>query len=221
MVLQLWAYALLGPGFEKGWHELLAAAPSITQGAAYQFDLTDVTRQVIVNRARVLLPLIRRAYESSNAGELATLTGRWLQLMDLADQVEGTNAAFMLGPHLDTARANASTSVESAQLVRNAVNLITNWGTEAGFNNGLRDYAHRDWNCLTSTYYKPRWTMFFDSLKRQLAGQAVDPIDWYRFGEDFANADHADCASTPTGDIVQLAPGGGSSQHRSGHVECP
>src|SRR5438045_9656013 len=31
------------------------------------------------------------------------------------------------------------------------------------------------------------------------------PIDWYRFGDDYANVDHSDCASLPSGDIVQLA----------------
>jgi hypothetical protein len=30
-------------------------------------------------------------------------------------------------------------------------------------------------------------------------------VNWYRFSDDYANADHADCASTPAGDIVQLA----------------
>jgi hypothetical protein len=194
-----------GHALEKAWTELLGATPSVTQTAPYQFDLTDITRQVIVNRARVLLPLIRRAYETGNQAQFVTLTDRWTELMDLADRVEGTHAAFMLGPRLDNARANGSTPVEQAQLVRNAVNLITNWGTKAGFDSGLRDYAHRDWNCLTRTYYKSRWMLFFNALRRQMSGEASDAIDWYQFGDDFANADHSSCASTPLGDIVALA----------------
>ncbi len=194
-----------GPDLEKAWRELLAAAPSVTQTAAYRFDLTDLTRQVVVNRARVLLPLIRRAYERHDQAQFAALTDRWMQLMDLADRVEGTDAAFLLGPRLDNARANGSTPAEQAQLVRNAVNLITNWGTKAGFDSGLHDYAHRDWNCLTRTYYMPRWALLFSALKKQLAGQTPDPIDWYQVGEDFTNADHAVCASTAKGDIIALA----------------
>src|SRR5436189_47060 len=47
---------------EIAWRELLAAAPAVIQTAAYRYDLADITRQVIANRVRVLLPLIRRAY---------------------------------------------------------------------------------------------------------------------------------------------------------------
>jgi hypothetical protein len=194
-----------GPDFEKAWKELLVAAPGITQTGSYQFDLADATRQVVVNRARVLLPLIRHAYDLRDAVQFSILSQRWLALMDLADRVEGTNASFMLGPHLDTARAVASTPEERVQFVRNALNLITNWGTLAGYEAGLRDYANRDWDCLTRTYYKARWSRYFDSLRSDLAGQPTGAIDWYRMGEDFANGDHADCASSPSGDIVQIA----------------
>jgi hypothetical protein len=172
---------------------------------AYQFDLTDFTRQVVVNRARILLPLIRRAYDRRDDAQFGSLTARWLELMDLADQVEGTQAALMLGPHLDNARANGSTPEEQAHLVRNALNLITNWGTRAGYDAGLRDYANRDWNCFTATYYKARWARFFQALDQQLGSSATPAIDWYQMGEDFANGAHTDCASTPNGDIVQIA----------------
>jgi hypothetical protein len=194
-----------GPDLEKAWTELVAAAPSVTQMAPYRFDLTDLTRQVIVDRARVLLPLIRRADDKGDREQFSILADRGLQLMDLADQVEGTNAAFMLGPQLAHARAAASTPQEQAELVHDAVQLVTNWGTEAGFYSGLRDYAHRDWNCLTRTYYKPRWARYFSALKQQIAGQTVAPIDWYAFGVDYAHAGHGDCATTPVGDIVALS----------------
>lgn len=194
-----------GPDLERAWRELAAAAPSAVQSASFRFDLADLTRQVVVNRARVLLPMVRRAYDNRDVPLFNALTNRWLQLMDLADRVEGTHEAFMLGPHLYNARANGSTPAEAAQLERNAVNLITNWGTEAGFYSGLADYAHRDWNCLTRTYYRPRWSRYFDALQAQLAGAAPSPIDWYKVGDDFANADHSACASTPAGDIVALA----------------
>ena len=194
-----------GPDLERAWRELLAASAGVAQGASYRYDLADLTRQVVVNRARVLLPLVRRAFDRGDAALLASLRARWMQLLDLADRVEGTDAAFLLGARLANARANASTPAEAAQLVRNAVNLVTNWGTKAGFDSGLRDYAHRDWNCLTSTYYKPRWALFFDDLAQQLAGGAPAALDWYAFGDAYASADHAACAVTPNGDTVEVA----------------
>jgi Alpha-N-acetylglucosaminidase (NAGLU) tim-barrel domain/Alpha-N-acetylglucosaminidase (NAGLU) C-terminal domain/Alpha-N-acetylglucosaminidase (NAGLU) N-terminal domain/Repeat of unknown function (DUF5648) len=194
-----------GPDVETAWSELLAAAPSVTQAAAYQFDLADLTRQVIANRARVLLPLIRKAYDNADKAAFATLSDRWATLIDTADRIEGTNAAFMLGPRLDNAQANGSTPAEQKQLMRDAVILVTNWGTKAGFDAGLRDYANRDWNCLTGRFYKARWSLFFDSLKQTMAGATPNPIDWYQFGDTFANPDHLECASAPSGDIMQMA----------------
>jgi alpha-N-acetylglucosaminidase len=194
-----------GPDLERAWRELTAGAPAVVQTDAYRFDLADLTRQVIVNRGRALLPKIRRAFEVKDQARFTALTTRWLDLMRLADRAEGTHAAFMLGPRLANAIANGTNANEPMQLVRNAVNLLTNWGTEAGFYSGLRDYANRDWNCLTGTYYLPRWAAYFDGLQRQLAGGSAPVIDWYRFGEDFTDSDHSSCATTPMGDIVAIA----------------
>lgn len=193
------------PDLERAWQELLLVAPSAKQSFNYRFDLTDLTRQVIVNRARALLPLIRRAYEVRNEAQFGILTRRWLALMDLADQVEGSHEAFMLGPRIDHARGSGATPDEQATRVRNAVRLVTNWGTREGSEAGLHDYANRDWNCLTRTYYRVRWETFFDDLRRQLAGLPATVTDWFALGEDFANADLSACASTPTSDIVEIA----------------
>jgi hypothetical protein len=190
---------------EQAWQELRAASPAIVQQDAYRFDLADLTRQVIVNRARGLLPLIRRAYDTADRSRFGALTNRWLALMDLADRVEGTHEAFLLGPRLAHAAANGDTPAEQSQLVHDALNLITTWGTRAGYDAGLGDYANRDWNCLTSTYYRQRWSLYFASLAQALGGQAPMAVDWYDVGEAFANADHSACARTASGDIVQLA----------------
>jgi len=194
-----------GPDLEKTWRSLLAGAPAVVQQDAYRFDLADLTRQVIANRARVLLPRIRRAFERADAPQFTALAARWLELISLADRVQGTHAAFLLGPRLAHATAAGADAGEQAALRRTVLNLITNWGTRAGYDSGLRDYANRDWNCVTGTYYLARWTAFFAGLQGQLAGGAAPAIDWYRMGEDFANADHTACATVPEGDIVALA----------------
>src|SRR5205807_10449080 len=46
--------------------ELLQVAPQIHSLPGYQYDLVDVTRQVMANESRRLLPLIRTAYESKD-----------------------------------------------------------------------------------------------------------------------------------------------------------
>ena len=46
--------------------ELLEVAPELRSTPSYLYDLTDVTRQILANDARRLLPLIRAAYEAKN-----------------------------------------------------------------------------------------------------------------------------------------------------------
>lgn len=159
-----------GPDLEKAWRALLAGAPAVVQQDAYRFDLADLTRQVIANRARVLLPRIRRAFDRNDTEQFDALTGRWRALMQLADRVEGSHAAFLLGPRLAHATAAGADAAEQAALRRTVVNLITNWGTRAGYDSGLRDYANRDWNCVTGTYYLDRWTTFFTDCARNSPG---------------------------------------------------
>ncbi|HVO88862.1 MAG TPA: alpha-N-acetylglucosaminidase [Casimicrobiaceae bacterium] len=190
---------------ERAWRELIAAAPAIRHNAGYVFDLADITRQVIVNRARPLLPLIRGAFEHKDAARFKQLTDRWMELMDLADRVEATDPALLLGPRLVNAKANATSADEQSQLAHAALALMINWGTRAGFEAGLRNYANRDWNCLTGTFYRNRWRMFFDGLESELAGSVAPPIDWYAVGEQFAAADHSDCATIASGDVVAMA----------------
>ena len=56
--------------------ELLQVAPSLRASASYRYDLTDVTRQILANESRRLLPLIRSAYESKNRDASSRSTRR-------------------------------------------------------------------------------------------------------------------------------------------------
>ena len=51
--------------FAGALRELLAVAPARRDSSAYRYDLLDVTRQVLSNHSRDLLPLIRTAYQAA------------------------------------------------------------------------------------------------------------------------------------------------------------
>lgn len=191
--------------FEKALPQLLAAGPKVPQQQAFDYDLTDVTRQVIDNRARVLLPQIAKAYQAKDRARFETLTSDWESMTTLLDQVAGTNTGFMLGTYLEHAKAAATTPDEATALQQDLQSLITVWGTKSGFQSGLADYANRDWQGLISTYYAPRWKMYFDSLDEALrTGTTPKPIDWWAYGEDWAQTLHS-LPTKPTGDIQTVA----------------
>lgn len=185
---------------ERALAELVQVAPALRQSTAYRHDLTDLTRQALAVRSRVMLPEINAAFEARDVARFDRLTGEWLRSMKQLDAVLGTNRHFMLGPWLARAKAYATSPAEWSAINYDARSLITIWGRP-----DVADYARREWQGLVGDYYYARWQRYFDSLKTALrTGNKVEKIDWYAFGEAWAHEDKA-YPTEPTGDIHALA----------------
>ena len=85
-----------------------------------------------------------------------------LSTLDDLDRLLSTDANFMLGPWIAAARAWGDTTAESDLYEWNARNQLTLWGP-SGLSNVV-DYATKGWGGLTSTFFKPRWQLFFAHL---------------------------------------------------------
>ena len=180
--------------------QLLQVAPALRVSSAYRHDLTDLTRQALSVRSRVLLPRIKAAFEARNKVEFDRLSARWLHLMKELDTVLGTNEQFMLGPWLANARAYAHSPAERTSLNFDARSLITIWGKPQN-----ADYARREWQGLVGDYHYSRWKLYFDSLDKSLvSGGKPEKIDWYAFGSRWAHEQHTYPAK-PGGDIHAIA----------------
>lgn len=186
--------------------ELLQVAPELRGTQTWRYDLVDVARQVLANESRRLLPLIRRAYESGDAIQFEALTGEWLRDMRLQDELLRTNEFFLLGRWLAYVPAWASSPAELARLDYDARSILTTWGGRKASEEGpLHDYANRDWAGLTSSYYLPRWKLYFDSLRRAMREKkSPRPIDWYAFGGRW-NHSAQHFAAEPEGDSYATA----------------
>ncbi|MFC0629244.1 alpha-N-acetylglucosaminidase TIM-barrel domain-containing protein [Kribbella deserti] len=187
--------------------EFAAALPALLRvdrklrgTSAYRYDLMDVTRQVLSNRSRTLLPRIKAAYDAKDRAEFDRLAGLWMRYLRLLDEITATNRQTMLGPWLADARAwGGETAVHSART------LITVWGHRAGYNAGLGDYANREWSGLISGYYAPRWKAYLDELSAALReNRAPAAFDWYQRGADWA-ASTASLPTAPIGDVHAVA----------------
>lgn len=179
--------------------ELLHVAPALRSTDSYKYDLTDVARQVLANDSRRLLPMIRAAYEAKDRTAFHALTAEWLREMQLQDTLLATNQFFLLGRWLSYVPTWATSPDELALLQYDAHSILTTWGNRNASGN-LHEYGNRDWAGLTSTYYAPRWKMFFDSLETSLrTGAAPQPIDWYSFGDTW-NRSPQKFSAEPAGD---------------------
>jgi len=184
--------------------ELLQVAPALRTTAGYRYDLTDVTRQVLVNDARRLLPLIRSAYESKDRGAFHALTAEWLRDMELEERLLSTNEYFLLGRWLSYVPAWASSPADLKSIEYDAHSILTTWGDRTA-SEDLHEYGNRDWAGLIESYYAPRWKMYFDSLDVALAsGAAPKPIDWYAFGDQW-NRSTRQFPTQPQGDTYAIS----------------
>jgi len=186
--------------------ELLQVAPKLRETETYRYDLVDVARQVMANEARAMLPEIKSAYDAKDRAAFSRLTAEWMRRMRLQDDLLKTNEDFLLGRWLSYVPAWASSPAEMDRLNYDARSILTTWGDrKASEQGGLHEYGNKDWAGLTSSYYMPRWKMYFDSLKVSLAtGEPPKPIDWYAFGDRW-NHSRRRYSATPVGDSYAAA----------------
>lgn len=192
--------------FERALCELLQVAPQLRGTSAYRYDLVDVARQTLANRARMLLPRIVAAYQAKDARRLHALDTEWLDDMALLDRLLASDPHFLLGNWLAPARAAADDAAEAARFEYDQRALITTWGgRQASDEGGLHDYANRELSGLVSGLYAPRWRRYFASLEQSLAtGKPPAAIDGYAMEHAWAMSREAE-PTAPQGDPWQLA----------------
>ncbi|WP_419698544.1 alpha-N-acetylglucosaminidase [Mucilaginibacter sp. NFX135] len=158
----------------KAWQLFVNAADSLKQSDGFQYDLVDITRQVLANYASPLQQQMVKAYQAGDKEQFKQYSSRFLQLMDDMDALLSTRKDFLLGKWITEARANGITEKEKNLYEFNARDLVTLWGDKES---GLREYSNRQWAGLIKGYYKQRWALFFDLLNKSLAsGSKFDEL---------------------------------------------
>jgi alpha-N-acetylglucosaminidase len=154
------------------WDAFVKASDACKNSDGFQFDLVDVTRQVLANYA---LPLQRKIVAACQAKDLTSFTklsSEFIALIDDMDRLLATRKEFLLGRWIRDARRWGTTEEEKALYERNARDIITLWGDA---NSPLHEYACRQWSGLLSDFYLPRWQRFFSKVTQALQeGTAMD-----------------------------------------------
>lgn len=192
--------------FKQALPEMLQVAPALRSTETYQYDLVDIARQTLANESRALLPRIKAAFESKDRQQVEALSQRWLQLMDLQDQLLASNRFFLVGSWLAHVGPWASTPDERTRLDYDARSILTTWGDrKASEGASLHDYGNKDWAGLTRDYYRLRWETYFNALDQSLrTGTPVKAIDWFAMGDAW-NHGRVHYADQPVGDAYSMA----------------
>lgn len=151
---------------QKALEKFLTAATneSFPINKLFERDMVDLTRQFLQNEADKIYLIIVDAFKKQNLDNFLKYSELFKELLRDIESILGTHNDFLLGNFLKAAKSLASDELERKQFEFNARNQITLWGP----NGEINDYATKQWNGIVIDYYLPRWTLFFDQLKRSL-----------------------------------------------------
>ncbi|MCY3022435.1 MAG: alpha-N-acetylglucosaminidase C-terminal domain-containing protein [Planctomycetota bacterium] len=188
------------------WQKLLSCAEQLGGTETYRFDLVHLTRQVLANLALQFRQEATAAYQRKDRQALADAGARFLQLLRDMDQLLATREEFLLGKWLADARRWAANDEERRLYEWNARTIVTLWGPR---DSGLHEYANKQWSGMLTSFYLPRWEMFYKQLDAALeAGKPADAAAWENSVRDWevqwARRDD-NHAAVPAGDAVALS----------------
>lgn len=170
--------------FEKAWHLMVGSIDQLGNKATFRYDLIDITRQVLANRAYGIYHETIDAYQAKNTQEFEKKSTEFLNLLMMQDRLLNTSPEWMLGTWLEAAKACGHTESEKALYEWNARTQITVWGPRIPADKiGLHEYANKEWAGLLKDFYYPRWKMYFDYLGQKLQGKNPKPIDFFAWEE--------------------------------------
>jgi alpha-N-acetylglucosaminidase len=141
------------------WDEMIRAAKDLKESDGFQYDLVDLTRQVMANYADVVQQQFATAYRNRDSAAFKKYSGQFIELITDMDILLATRKDFLLGKWLDAAKSWGFNDAEKKLYERNARDLITLWGDK---NSRLHEYACKQWSGMLNGFYKQRWELFFD-----------------------------------------------------------
>ncbi len=211
------ARLLLAAGIEEG--------EPLSSSETYRYDLADLCRQVLADRARPQLARCKAAYDKKDLSAFEQESEAFLQMIRDTATILACSEHFLLGTYLQGAENRATTEEDKKANVRALRRLITTWRADISV---LNDYANRQYAELMQQHYLPRWQAYFDLCKKQLQGTASaadagtaekqittnngEAVEYVSIKNptldaiDTAFADStAPLQTTPQGDIIELA----------------
>ena len=154
------------------WDLFVKSSAAYGKSDGFQYDIVDLTRQVLANYARPLQVKWVKAYENKDLVTFRKYSNQYLELIDDMDKLLATRKDFLLGKWIADARRCGNTDAEKALYEQNARNLITLWGDA---DSPLHEYSCRQWSGLMTDFYKVRWQKFFAATALAMeSGKLVD-----------------------------------------------
>ena len=183
---------------------MLSVAEQYRGNNNFEYDLVDIVRQTVANRAYYLQLDIAAAFNAGDKASLASLSARFLDLLMAQDRLLETRPEFMLGTWTGQARKIGAVAAEKDLYEWNARTQITVWGnrSSAGM---LHNYAYKEWSGVLRDVYYPRWEAFLVELAAALdEGREPRRPDYFGMDEEWCSLT-GHYPSAPSGNAIDTA----------------
>lgn len=148
--------------FEQAVALFLSVSDDFKQSDGYQYDLCDITRQALSNRFYDEQLRFAAAYKAKDLETVKRIAKEQLELLDDMDKLLSHRKEFCFSRFICDAHALATDEQEKEYFDFNARTLVTQWGDIRGKTFALYDYAWREWSGLIKSYYRVRWSKFYE-----------------------------------------------------------
>jgi alpha-N-acetylglucosaminidase len=190
----------------KAWELLASASDSLHDNKEFQYDLVDVTRQVLANYALTVQQEMAASYVKKDILMFDKHSKVFLGLFDDMDTLLRTEQDFLLGTWIDDARRWGLTEEEKDLYELNARDLVTLWGDK---DSELHEYSNRQWAGLMSAFYKPRWEQFIVYLTECMKQNKKPDTSYFErdikeWEWNWVNSTNGNFQATPSGDPVGI-----------------
>lgn len=149
----------------KAWDLMIGSSAELAGSEGFQYDIVDITRQVMANYASKLQQQMAADYQKKNLKSFQRSSQHFIDLISDMDDLLATRKDFLLGNWLEDAKKWGTTAEESALYEKNARNLITLWGDK---DCRIHEYACKQWSGMLNGFYKVRWQVFIDQVSKDL-----------------------------------------------------
>lgn len=166
----------------KAWDLLYQSRKRFNHSDTYEYDLTDVTRQVLSDYAKYLHERMVLAFQKKDKERFMEYSGKFLNIIKDEDRLLSTRKEFMLGTWLAEAEKAGCTPEEKRRFVTNAKRLVTTW---TDTDSDLHDYANKEWSGLLIDFYLPRWEAYVTYKTSLLYGKKLPYPDYSKMEQEW------------------------------------
>jgi alpha-N-acetylglucosaminidase len=156
----------------SAWEYLVDASNEFNSDL-FQYDLVDITKDILQYKFASTYTQLMLAYNQSDLYGVATQSSILVDVLADTELVLASDRRFLLGNWIQDALQFAQSEEETHFYNFNAKLQVSIWGNN--YTLELYDYANKFWSGMIRDYYAPRWNVFFDLLLKSLIeGQPLD-----------------------------------------------